>query len=91
MKKFLIWLKNFFIHFIRRILYFLTKLIVTIICFIIYIFTFEPNSRKKVTMRKIKRIRRLTKVKLWIWKNFGWYFRFIHDNYLDGLANRLGK
>ena len=92
MKKFLIGLMNFLIHFIRRILYFLTQIIIVIICNIIFFVTFEPNTREKVTMRKIRRIRRLTKFKLWLWKYFGWYFKFIHkDKYLIDLEKKLGK
>jgi hypothetical protein len=92
MEKFLRAILNFFIHFFRRLLYFLTQIILLLVCQIIYFVTYEPNTSKKVTMRKIKRIRKLTKFKLWLWKHFGWYFKFIHkDKYLNDLQVRLGK
>lgn len=92
MKTFLNRVMNFFIHLIRRILYFTTNIIVAIACFIIYIVTYEPNTKKKVTIRKIRRIRALTKFKLWLWKYFDWYFKFIHKNkYFEKLENKLGK
>ena len=92
MEKFLRGVLNFFIHFFRRLLFFLTQIIIVIVVQIIYLVTYEPNTRKNVTMRKIKRIRRLTKFKLWLWKNFDWYFKFIHkDKYLIKLEKKLGK
>lgn len=82
---------DFFIHFFRRILFFLTQIIGTIICLIIFLITFEPKSGKNITRRKIKRIRRLTKFKLWLWEHFYWYFNFIHDDaYYKILKERLG-
>lgn len=92
MKRFFTGLMNFFIHFIRRILFFLTKIIIALICCLIYIVTYEPGKKKEVTMRKIRRIRRLTNFKLWLWKNFDWYFRFIHDaKYFEKLESRFGN
>lgn len=92
MKNFLKGVLDFFIHLIRRILFFTTQFIIYIACGIIYIVTYEPNTKKQVTMRKIKRIRRLTNFKLWIWKHFGWYFNFIHDSkYFEDLERKLGK
>lgn len=92
MKTFLTKLLNFFIHFFRRLLFFTTQFIFLIICFIIFVVTYEPNMRKKVTARKIRRIRALTKVKLWLWKHFAWYFKFIHkDKYFENLERRLGN
>lgn len=92
MKDFFIGLMNFFIHFIRRILFFLTQIIISLVCGLIYLVTYEPHTKKKVTMRKIRRIRRLTNFKLWMWRNFGWYFRFIHDSkYFENLEAKFGN
>ena len=91
MEKFLKRLSEFLIHFFRRLLYFLTQIIIMVICQIIYVVTYEFGKGKKVTMRKIRRIRSLTKFKLWLWRNFDWYFKFIHnDDYLRKLDERLG-
>ena len=83
---------EFFVHFFRRLLYFLTKFILYVACGLIFIVTYEPCTWKKVTKRKIRRIRVLTNFKLWLWRNFRWYFEFLHDTkYLEDLENRLGK
>ena len=85
-------MKNFIIHFFRRLLFFITKIIATTACLLIFLITIEPGKWKKVTKRKIRRIRALTKFKLWLWKHFRWYFEFIHDTkYLENLENRIGK
>lgn len=92
MKRFFIGLMNFFIHFVRRILFFLTKIIIALVCMSIYLITYEPGKKKEVTRRKIKRIRVLTNFKLWLWKNCGWYFKFIHDaKYFENLEARFGN
>lgn len=82
----------FIIHFFRRLLYFLTRFVLCTACGIIFIVTYEPFTWKKVTKRKIRRIRALTKFKLWLWRNFRWYFEFIHDaKYLEELEKRFGN
>ena len=92
MKNLFIEIGDFFTHLIRRILFFLTNMVISLICGIIYLVTYEPNTKKKVTVRKIRRIRRLTNIKLWIWRNFGWYFRFIHNSkYLETLEVKFGN
>lgn len=91
LKKFFKNIFNFFVHFIRRILYFATQIFFYLICQIIFLVTYEPHQWKKVTLRKIRRIRALTKFKLWMWKHFGWYFRFIRDDkYYRDLEKRFG-
>lgn len=83
---------QFILHFFRRLLFFFTKFTANIICAIIFIVTYEPCKFKKVTKRKIRRIRALTKFKLWLWRTFRWYFEFIHDTkYLETLEKRLGN
>lgn len=85
-------MKNFIIHFFRRLLFFLTKITEIIVCQLIFFVTYEPGKGKQVTKRKIRRIRVLTNFKLWLWKHFRWYFEFIHDTkYLENLEERLGK
>lgn len=92
MKKLLIEILNFFIHFFRRLLFFTTKILFIIICDIIYVVTIEPGSGNNVTLRKIRRIRRLTNVKLWLWRHFRWYIEFIHDDkYFIKLEKRFGN
>ena len=44
--------------------------IVAPIVYVIYFVTYEPNKKGVVTLRKIKRIRLLTKLKLWIYNHF---------------------
>lgn len=83
---------NFFIHFIRRILFFTYHIIFNLVCIIIFVLTYEPHQYKKVTKRKIRRIRALTNFKLWMWKNFKPFFYFIHSNkYYEDLERRFGK
>lgn len=84
-------IKKFVIHFFRRLLFFITQIIFQLVCLIIFLITFEPHAWKKITLRKIKRIRRLTRFKLWLWKHFDWYIKFIHDDkyYID-LEKRFG-
>lgn len=80
------------VHFFRRLLYFFSKIIFGFTCLIIFIITYEFGMHKKVTKRKILRIRRLTKFKLWLWKNFKWFICFIHDDkYYRNLEKRFGK
>ena len=78
-------------HFVKRVLFFLTKIIFILVCDIIFILTYEPFKWKKITKRKIKRIRCLTKFKLWLWKHFRWYIEFIGDDkYYKNLEKRYG-
>lgn len=87
--KILIWIKDFILHFIRRILQILLSIIVLIICGIIYSVTYEPGTYKRVTKRKIRRIRALTKLKLYIYKYFKPVCVFMHDCYLGHLYNKF--
>jgi hypothetical protein len=90
MKKVLIWIKDFILHFIRRVLQIIFPLIFTTACSIIYLVTFEPHTRYRATPRKARRIRVLTKFKLYLYKWFKPYFVFTHDKYFEKLYNRLG-
>lgn len=92
MTKFLKGVLDFFIHFFRRLLYFLTRIIFLLVCDIIFLVTYEPGKWKKVTMRKIKRIRRLTNFKLFLWHKFPWFINFIHrGDYYERLEGRFGN
>lgn len=78
------------IHFVRRVLYFTYAIITNLVCALIYLFTLEPHTWKVVTKRKIHRIRKLTAYKLWCWKHFGWFYRFIEvDDYYKELETKF--
>lgn len=69
------------VHFVRRVLYFTTQIVISLITTTIYIVTFEPHTYGKMTRRKVKRINFMSKLKLYLYKYFGWFFDFIHDYY----------
>jgi hypothetical protein len=87
--KVLIWIKNFFLHFIKRILQILTSIVVMFACSIIYVLTYEPGTENRVTIRKAKRIRFLTKLKLYVYKWLSPYWNFQKNSYLSCLYNRF--
>ena len=98
--KILIWIKDFLlhlirrilkivIHLIRRILQIILSLLISIICGIIYAVTYEPGTYQQVTKRKVRRIRALTKLKLYIYKYFKPVCVFMHDSYLNRLYNKF--
>lgn len=88
--KVLIWIKDFILHFIRRVLQITINFTVYVVCLLIYFVTFEPYSGTKATKRKAKRIRALTKFKLYMYKWFKPLFDFTHNYYLRDLYNRMG-
>ena len=77
-----------FVHLIRRILYWVYFFTSMIVCGLIYLVTFEVNTYKTVTLRKVRRIRVLTRFKLWLWRNFWWLMTFIE---VDGYYKKLEK
>lgn len=82
---------GFFKHFLQRVLFFVYNLLLILIANIIFIITYEPGKRNIVTKRKIRRIRLLTRLKLYMWKYGKRFFVFIHnDEYLRDLNNRFG-
>jgi len=84
-------IKDFIIHLISRILFFITQILFFITCDLIFVVTFEPGTWKRATKRKIRRIRALTKLKLYAWKYCEPYFKFIGDDvYLEKLYNNFG-
>ena len=87
--KILICIKDFILHFIRRLLQITLSILVSFVCGIIYIVTYEPGTYRRVTKRKIRRIRVLTKLKLHIYKYFKPICVFMHDNYLEHLYNKF--
>jgi hypothetical protein len=87
--KILIWLRNFILHFIMRILQIITTPLVSLICVIIYVVTYEPNTHGRATVRKCRRIRRLTKFKLYAYKYFKPICAIMHDTYLTKLYNKF--
>lgn len=88
--KVLIWIKDFILHFIRRIIQITFGFFITVACAIIYTVTFEPNTKKRATPRKARRIRALTKFKLYMYKWFGPIFDFTHNTYMRNLYYRMG-
>lgn len=88
MNKFL----DIIVHFFRRILQITTSLVISVACILIYVVTFEPGKQNRITRRKVNRVRRLTKFKLWLWRMFPGYFKFIRrDAYFMGLERKFGK
>lgn len=76
---------KFINHFCRRVISIVFNFIVVLICNIIWLVTWQPHAWKKTTTRKAKRIRTLTKLKLYAWKYGSWFFKWIHDDYLEKL------
>ena len=85
----LIIVKNIFLHLIRRILQISLKIIVFIACGLIYIVTYEPKTFKRATARKVRRIKKLTKFKVYLYKNFKGFWEFLHDDYLKDVYNNF--
>ena len=87
--KILIWIKDFILHFIRRLLQIFFGIFISLICGIIFVVTYEPNTYGRPTKRKVRRIRRLTKLKLYAYKYFKPVCVFMHDCYLGRLYNKF--
>lgn len=85
----LIKIKDIIIHFLRRILRITLSFVCWIVCTLIYIVTFEPNTKHKATVRKVKRIRVLTKFKLYLYNWFKPVFKFLHYDYYERLDNKF--
>lgn len=62
MKGFLKVIHNIIRGFVRLFV----RLFILLIQALIYIVTFEPGKQRQITVRKAKRIRALTKFKLWV-------------------------
>lgn len=77
---------DFVAHFIRRVVTIVYRLSVGLICTFIYLVTFQPKTWHRATSRKARRIRVLTKLKLYAWKYGKWFFKWIReDEYLEKL------
>lgn len=76
---------DFVLHFIRRVITIIFNLLVALVCNLIWLITYEPGKRKKVTKRKAKRIVALTKLKLYAYKYCWWFFDYIRDDYMKKL------
>lgn len=85
----LIKIKAFILHFFRRLFRIVIDFVAWLICTLIYFVTFEPNTRHKATFRKARRIRALTKFKLYLYKWFKPVFKFLHYDYFDRLDNKF--
>lgn len=68
----------------------LVKIIVSIVCILIWALTYERNTDGILTVRKAKRIRALTNFKLWFYRNFrnvSHFFRI--DKYFESIHQRF--
>ena len=79
------WINNTILHIIRRFLQIVITFTVSLVCGIIYLVTYEPNTYRRVTKRKCRRIRVLTKFKLYVYKYFAPVCHFLHDDYMEQL------
>lgn len=68
----------------------LIKIIVDIVCNLIWLFTYERNTDGILTVRKAKRIRALTNFKLWFYRNFRGISHFLRiDEYFESIHRRF--
>lgn len=68
------------------------RAIVSLICYVIIIITYERNSSKVLTERKARRIRALTNFKLWFYRHFKGLSRFLRfDEYFRHIEKRFEK
>ena len=68
----------------------LIKIFVNIACILIWFFTYERNTDGILTVRKAKRIRALTKFKLWFYHNFSGISHFFRmDKYVESIHRRI--
>ena len=68
----------------------LIKIFVNIACILIWFFTYERNTNGILTVRKAKRIRALTKFKLWFYHNFSGISHFFRmDKYFESIHRRF--
>ena len=87
MKKFFEIIYKIIRNFIRSIL----DTIVSILCCIIFFVTYEPHKFKKVTKRKIRRIRRIYKFKIFVFKHLPRTLKFLrYYNSLEEVNKRYG-
>ena len=76
---------------IRNFIRFIVDTIVSIICWIIFFVTYEPHKFKKVTKRKICRIRRIYKFKIFVFKHLPRTLKFLrYYNSLEEVNKRYG-
>ena len=68
----------------------LIKILVNIVCILIWFFTYERNTGGILTVRKAKRIRALTNFKLWFYRNFRDISHFLRrDEYFESIHRRF--
>ena len=68
----------------------LIKIFVNIACILIWFFTYERNTDGILTVRKAKRIRALTKFKLWFYHNSSGISHFFRmDKYFESIHRRF--
>lgn len=77
---------------LHLILVLFVKIIISAICFMIWAITYEKNKDGVLTIRKAKRIRVLTKFKLWFYRNFcGISHFFMLDKYFESIHRRFER
>lgn len=76
----------------RLLIYSICFFVVGVVCFIIYVVTYERGYKGKVTLRKVKRIRALSRLKLWFYRTFPKIAKITSlDGYLSNLEKRIGR
>lgn len=66
------------------------KMLISFACVVIWLFTYERNTNGELTLRKARRIRALTKFKLWFYKHFKSIAKiFMVDGYLNYIHKRF--
>jgi hypothetical protein len=79
------WGLKFITHLLRRLVIITYNILLGLFVIITYYVTYEPNTRGRVTLRKIRRIRVLTKVKLYMWKYGSWFFKWTNNKYIESV------
>lgn len=84
-------MRNILYKIVRNYTRFFVDFCVSVVCWVIFLVTYEPFTWKKVTKRKIRRIKKLTKFKCWVFKHMPKTLKYLnYYNYLGKINNRYG-